>query len=442
MNPYKRTLIHWDCDRLRWCRRRSLSFLVMAGCSLLVSLPVLAQLAPNPNQPATNTPSTPPMQPSPQAVLERLFTASQVQSEWFDSTFLNQIPLAQIQQIVTELQRNFGAYQQVQSKGNRFFVIFERGRVAAQITLNRQGQIAGLLLQPAPEAIAPNEAIEQLRTFPGQVNFLVLEGSSELAALNTNQPLAVGSTFKLAVLAALRQQIESGQRQWSDVVELQSAWKSLPSGFLQTWPDGSFLTLQTLATLMISISDNTATDALIRIVGTESIEALTERNRPFITTRELFTFKAPQNQELLQRYRSANLNQRRQILKESAGYSLPSIGSATKPGEELFGGEPTALDIEYFFTPHELCSLMARVKDLPLMSVNPGTGLVNPEDWAQVAYKGGSEPGVLNLTHWLKSPTGKTYCVVTTWNNTAAPLDEMRLYILHSAVIQGLKNRN
>jgi hypothetical protein len=85
---------------------------------------------------------------------------------------------------------------------------------------------------------------------------------------------------------------------------------------------------------------------------------------------------------------------------------------------------------------------MDRVKDLPLMSVNPGTGLVNPEDWAQVAYKGGSEPGVLNLTHWLKSPTGKTYCVVTTWNNTAAPLDEMRLYILHSAVIQGLRNRN
>ena len=28
------------------------------------------------------------------------------------------------------------------------------------------------------------------------------------------------------------------------------------------------------------------------------------------------------------------------------------------------------------------------------------------------------------------------------WNHAAAPLDEMRLYILHSAVIQGLKNRN
>lgn len=411
----------------------------MAGYSLLVSLPVLAQLAPNPNRSATVISSTQPMQLSPQAALERLFTASPVQSEWFAPLFLNQIPLTQIQQLIAELQKNLGAYKQVQPEGDRFFAIFERGRVIAQITLNRQGQITGLLLQPVPEAISLNAAIEQLRTFPGQVNFLVLEGSSQLAALNANQSLAVGSTFKLAVLAALRQQIESGQRRWSDVVELQSAWKSLPSGMLQTWPDGSFLTLQTLATLMISISDNTATDALIHVVGKESIEALTERNRPFLTTREVFTLKAPQNQELLQRYRSANLAQRRQLLEEIAGYSLPTT---TKTSEGLFGGEPTALDIEYFFTPHELCSLMAKVKDLPLMSVNPASSLVNPEHWARVAYKGGSEPGVLNLTHWLESPTGKTYCVVTTWNNAAKPLDEMRLYAIHSAAIEGLRNRN
>ena len=408
----------------------------------MVSLPVLAQLAPNPKQPATHISSTQPMQLSPQAALERLFTVSPVQSEWFAPLFLNQIPLTQIQQLIAELQKNLGAYQQIKSEGDRFFAIFERGRVAAQITLNRQGQIAGLLLQPVPEAISLNTAIEQLRTFPGRVNFLVLEGSSELAALNANQPLAVGSAFKLAVLAALRQQIEAGKRRWSDVVELQPAWKSLPSGMLQTWPDGSFLTLQTLATLMISISDNTATDALIHVVGKESIEALTERNRPFLTTREVFTLKAPQNQKLLQRYRSANVTQRRQLLEEIAGYSLPRLSSTTKTSEGLFGGEPTALDIEYFFTPRELCSLMARVKDLPLMSVNPASGLVNPEHWARIAYKGGSEPGVLNLTHWLESPTGKTYCVVTTWNNAATPLDEMRLYTLHSAAIEGLRNRN
>ena len=39
----------------------------------------------------------------------------------------------------------------------------------------------------------------------------------------------------------------------------------------QDWPKGAPVTLHTLATLMISISDNTATDQLIAIVGRDAI---------------------------------------------------------------------------------------------------------------------------------------------------------------------------
>ena len=379
------------------------------------------------------------MQISPQAALERLFTALQLQAEWFDAKMLNQFPLQQAQQFIAGIKADFGLYQQVQSAGEGYFVIFERGRVAAQITLNSRGQIAGLLFQPAPEAIGLEAAVEQLQTFPGQVNFGVLEDNSELAALNANQPLAVGSTFKLGVLAALRQQIDSGQRSWSDVVELRPGWKSLPSGCLQTWPDGTCLTLETLATLMISISDNTATDALIHILGREPVEAFTQSSRPILTTREAFTLKAPENIELLEHYRSlSSVQGRRQILDEIADYPLPDIEIAKRTREGLFDEQPTALDIEYFFTPHELCELIAKVADLPLMSVNPAPAVVNAEDWARVAYKGGSEAGVLNLTHQLEAKTGKIYRVSMTWNNPAAPLDEMRLFTLYAAVIKGL----
>lgn len=390
------------------------------------------------SQPAPQTPGQS-MQLSPQTALERVLTASPLQGQWFEPAFLNQVPLTQVQDLIASLQKQFGAYQRVQAEGDRFLVLFERGRVTAQIALNAQGQIAGLLFQPAAEPLTLDAAIAQLRTFPGEVNFLVLENGSELASFNGDRPLAVGSAFKLAVLVALRQQIDSGQHQWHDVVQLRPAWKSLPSGILQEWPDGSLLTLQTLATLMISISDNTATDALIHSVGRDAVEALTDRNRPLLTTRELFTLKASQHQNWLQRYQVADLAQRRQLLEAIATYPLPDIHSEAQTREGFFAGQPTALDVEYFFTPHELCHLMAKVQDLPLMSINPGTGLVNPQDWLQVAYKGGSEPGVLNLTHWLKSRAGKTYCVVTTWNNSAAPLEELRLYTLHSAVLQYLQ---
>lgn len=424
----------------RWWLKLLAWLVGAAGFNLFISLPGLAQTAPNSSPPPVQIAPVQAMPRSPQAVLEQLFTTDPVQAAWFAPEFLSQISLAQVQQIIADLQADLGAYRQVQIEGDRWFVTFERGRVAAQIVLDRQGQIAGLRLQPEPDAITPEQAIAQLQTLPGQVNFLVLENSTEIAALNADQPLAVGSAFKLAVLATLNQQIEAEQRHWNDVVALQPDWKSLPSGILQTWSDGTVLTLQTLATLMISISDNTATDVLIHTLGRESIEALTPHNQPLLTTREFFILKTSQNQELLQRYRSANLAERRQILAEIANYSLPDLDSATATSEGLLAGQPTALDIEYFLTPHELCNLMSSVKDLPLMGINP-SNLVNPSDWSRVAYKGGSEPGVLNLTHWLETPEGKTYCVVTTWNNHTTPLEENRLFTLHSAVIRGLREQ-
>jgi len=371
---------------------------------------------------------------SPSMALERLFTAPAVEREWFTDSFLNQIPVPP-EQIIRDIQGQLGAFQVVQAEGDRYRLLFEWGSLQAAIALNPQGQITGLLFQNLQtNGISVSEAIAQLQALPGQVNLLVLETSTEtpveLAALNADQPLAVGSTFKLAVLAALRQEIEAGQRNWGDVVALEAADRSLPSGILQTWFDGALLTVESLATLMISQSDNTATDRLIRLVGREAIEPLAPRNQPFLTTREAFVLKAPQNATLLQQYREGTAAQRRQLLADIAQTPLPAVTDIPD--------QPTTLDVEWVFTPRELCALMGQVSALPLMQVNPGGGLVNPDDWAQVAFKGGSEAGVLNLTTELVSKDGKRYCVSATWNNPDAPLDEGRFFTLYSGLMAGL----
>jgi hypothetical protein len=164
------------------------------------------------------------------------------------------------------------------------------------------------------------------------------------------------------------------------------------------------------------------------LVGREAIEQFAPRNRPLLTTREFFTLKGQKNREVLQRYRAADLSTRRALLSEVAKLPLPSVGE--------FVDDAVAIDIEWFFTPEELCSLMNQVKDLPLMSINPG--LANPNDWAHIAYKGGSEPGVLNLTTALRAKNGKEYCVVATWNHSQA-LDEKRFFSLYTSTIDLLK---
>ncbi|MBW4516770.1 MAG: serine hydrolase [Timaviella obliquedivisa GSE-PSE-MK23-08B] len=379
------------------------------------------------------------MKITPVAALERLFTSPSPKAEWFADSFLSQVPLTQVEQIVTEFQTLLGAYKSVQPDNEGYLVQFDKGKLLAQVSLNEAGQITGLLLQPRSDAIAPTEAIKQLQALPGQTNLLIVEGDTELAAHNADQPLAVGSAFKLAVLAALREQIERGDRSWRDVVELRPEDKSLPSGILQTWFDGALLTVQTLATLMISQSDNTATDTLIHSLGREAISSsypqgvapFAARNRPFLTTREFFALKNPDNEALLKRYQTGNIQQKNQVLTE--------LASAPLPDASVFEGQPILLDVEWFFSPRELCELMQKVADLPLMSVNPGGGLVNPAHWQRVSFKGGSEPGVINLTTSLVSLSGKTYCVSATWNNPDAVLDETSFLTLYSGILEGLR---
>lgn len=320
--------------------------------------------------------------------LERIFQAEAVEADWFAQSFLEQVPFQQIQPLLTDLKQSLGAFQGIQARDGGYAVMFERGTVPAQIALDDQGRIAQLLIGRPEAPLSLAEATALIQAFPREASLLVLEGDRVLAAVNADQPLAVGSAFKLAVLAALQDAITTGSHQWTDVVVLEAAWRSLPSGLLQDWPPGTALTLETLATLMISLSDNTATDALIHLLGREAVETWSPRNQPFLTTRDFFVLKNPANADYLAQFREGNEAERRSLLSTLTAVPLPPV--------TIFGDTPLALDVEWFFSARELCELMATVQDLPLMQVNPG--LARPQDWQSVAFKGGSEPGVLNLT--------------------------------------------
>lgn len=366
---------------------------------------------------------------TPQQALERIFTTPKVQADWFATNFLQQVSVTQIEAVIQQITQDLGEYQSVAETADGFEVRFSRGSVLAQIRLDGNGQIVGFFLQPASAPISLEEAAATLENTPYPASLLVLKNGVEQVSVSAGEPQAVGSAFKLAVLAALQNQIQAGALTWDTVVELQPEWKSLPSGMLQDWPATSAVTIETLAILMISISDNTATDALISLIGRENIEALTPRNQPFLTTREFFTLKNPVNASWLERYRNGDLTQQRQVLRAVPELPLPNAS--------LFAGAPLSLDIEWFFTSRELCQLMGQVAPLSAMHVNPG--VANPADWQDIAFKGGSEPGVLNLTTLLMDDTGNTYCVTTTWNNSDQALDETALSQLHQGIISGLK---
>jgi beta-lactamase class A len=356
----------------------------------------------------------------------RLFQ-QEIDADWFAPSFLAQVPRAQIVAIIEGLTGRFGPLVEVTGTGGSLTTRLEQAEMPTQISLDAEGRIVGLLFgAPVPVGADLNGLIERIAALPGQASVLVLTDGEVAAGYQPELTLGVGSAFKLAVLAALADEIDAGRRSWDNTVVLDAAWRSHPSGILQSWPEGTPVTLATLANLMISISDNTAGDALINVLGRERVEAESPRNNPFMTTGEMFRLKSMGNEQLAAAWLGGDESARRAILAEIDTQPLPPV--------DRYSTQPI-LGIEWFFNAFELCALLDRVADAPAFAINPG--LAAPGDWAGIAFKGGSEPGVLNLSTRVVAADGTTHCVVASWNDDAA-LDEQALFPLYAGLLSVL----
>jgi beta-lactamase class A len=369
------------------------------------------------------------------ALLTRVFEPQTVDAALFATAFLAQVPVTALNELLADLRAQFGAFVRVDTSGPVPQVIYERGALnVTQFAVDAQGLITALVIAPVTPEVSfgsPQEAQAAFAALPGQVSLLVREvgAAQPLAALNPGRLLAVGSTFKLAILGELQAQITRGERAWTDEVMLTDADRSLPSGTLQDAPPESRYSLRDLATRMIAGSDNTATDLLLRVVGRAGVAARFGQTA-LPSTREAFALKNPANLELLRAYRSAGLDRgaRRTVLAQAA--------TAPLPGAALFAAGPVARDVEWFASTERLCTLLADVAALPETQLNPGVAA--PADFARVSYKGGSEGGVLNLTTQVTNRAGKTYCVSATWND-ARLLNDAGFFALYGGVLKLLR---
>lgn len=253
----------------------------------------------------------------------------------FASSFLKVLPPDQIKSFAQGLTDQFGPALSVHKldpkTGTRasYDLRFERGIARGGIAIdpaddNKVSELVFRSVEPVPvEGDSIKEIRADLEALPGTISayFGPLDGDMPALSLNADTPLALGSTFKFYVLAALGKQVADGERKWDDIVPLSTA--SFPSGMLQDYPEGAPITLHTYASMMISISDNTATDQLMLELGRDTVfetfkataHATPELSAPFITTRELFLLKGG-TKNRLETYANGTLEERENILED------------------------------------------------------------------------------------------------------------------------------
>lgn len=95
----------------------------------------------------------------------------------------------------------------------------------------------------------------------------------QVLAVDADLPVKTASVIKLAILYEVLEEIREGKARWDEPIVLKKDDQVSGSGILQFLDAPLTLTLRDVATLMIDLSDNTATNLLIDRFGTASVDA-------------------------------------------------------------------------------------------------------------------------------------------------------------------------
>jgi beta-lactamase class A len=279
-----------------------------------------------------------------------------------------------------------------------------------------------------------NSVVEDFKALPGKTSLMVADLTSgiTLASHASSERLPIGSTFKLYVLGELL----TSMHKWEDVTRIDSSLYSLPSGSLQTWPHGAPITLHTLACQMISVSDNTATDHLLHVLGADAVmrgqamlgHSAPEVNDPFLSTREMFLLKFCDQGRYAQAYARAEPSERREILrlvKDTFALSDVAISSAPVLPDSVEWFASTAEIVRALDWFRMASSTKEGAAALEILEINPGL-MLDRTKWKRVCYKGGSETGVINMSYLLQNTEGKWFALSATWTNTQSSVDDLK----------------
>lgn len=288
-----------------------------------------------------------------------------------------------------------------------------------------------------------------IAALPGQKAVLIRElgrDAPPLLAIEPDKAGAIGSGFKLWLLAETARAVSAGERRWSDIVPL--APDMLSSAIMARWPNDTPVTLQTAATAMITVSDNRATDTVLAALDRAKVDAMAERlgadarSLPVLSTREAFALKT-----------GATLGNQWAALADPAGRrALLAENRAMIAGQRFdpasFAGGPMRIDsIEWFASP----AAMARALDWlrtdggdaarAIMAIKPGVEPALAARFDYLGYKGGSETGVIAMNFLVRTRSGRWFAVTGHWNDTSKAVDDLTFATLMSRAL-GLLPQN
>jgi hypothetical protein len=378
----------------------------------------------------------------------------------FSPEFLAKVPAAQVTALAAQLKGAGGEVTGVERVtatspwSATLAVGYQRGVATMRVAFAEAAPhpITGLRIDGLlPRVSSLDEVDRALAALPGRTGLVLArlgEGApTAIRARAADEAFAIGSEFKLVILAELVRAVAAGERRWTDEVTLDGA--ELPGGLYTQQPRGTKVTLRALAERMISVSDNSATDILLKTLGRDKVEAMLPvvgiarpaGMKPFLGTLEAFKLKGV-----------AALGERWATLDEAGRRRMLAGEVAKTPGSAIvqplfFAGKPLRIDtLEWFASPADMVRVMdwlrrnteggPAAEARAILAVNPGVGAGPAGKWRYLGYKGGSETGVIAMTFLLQGKDGQWQALSASWNNRDAAVDDTRFAGLMARAVE------
>ncbi len=314
----------------------------------------------------------------------------------------------------------------------------------------------GSVMYPDDQTLDLDQAVAKFATLSAQPSLLVgrigANGQcSAVAGVDPGHLRATASIFKLWVLAGAARAVAAGSAAPEELLPLLAS-ELAPGGTINSEPLGTPFPLSDLATLMIGISDNTATDLVHERIGRgaidEAIGAFGVADPtvlaplPGISEQFHLVFSFPL--EVALDYVNGSEDYQRQFLETQVVPLGPFTGQAYANTSLLVAGTWRA-------TPLDVCAAFAHSLRLPQGSDAIafadralGAQAAQPEvrnAWDRVWYKGGSlaaGDGYHVLTHaWMLQDSGEDpWVVVAMSNDDAGGIDEYRVQSVTGRLLQ------
>lgn len=389
--------------------------------------------------------------------------------ELFHSSFTKAVPEKTILTIFQSIKSEYGDCSKIliteynDNHSGEFFTIHNMSiRLSFSMTIGvdkNKPYIYGLLFKgkeiPSKKIQSETELYNYLKSSNSNMTILLRKfKGSDLLSYNEINKRALGSIFKLYVLGALEEVIKTDSKiTWDTKIEIKNKLKSLSSGEMHLHKEGDKFSLYEFAAKMISISDNTATDHLIEFIGRSFIQDYIKKNKlnsfpneniPFLKTYELFKMKAYFSKDHVKSYKLSSEFERLKAINQ-----LPKIN----PNEllELLGTWKSPREInslEWFASPNDICNVFKKLysyNDIKLSEIlGLNTPLVNTKShhWSYIGYKGGSEPGVLELAYYLINEKKEEYCLYIGNNNLKENINEQESFSFIKGLFQFIEDKN